>query len=316
MRVKLAVSTSRSTEVILIDPLGGYSFTLLISKRACKIFCAGLRMERRNSYCKWVNASTAATRIADARNKRETLLFAEASKRFSSKTDRTIRTFYKEKAKENNFLKKVRRRSSGILITKSEEQGDVVSDRKISLIAKNEARSEMKDQKARRSSMEDDHMKMQKRIQEFLTQDLPGSRPKHEQDRQLNEENIKNELGQEDFNHLDFEGSEDDSETSTTSMTPFKVRSRTSGICFSHSHCQQLHLPPINLPDVTRRCSVTELRRNSFCNFSKTQCRKLSASIPIMVDQWSLERQKLMTSMPPINPPRGAMNETSRGVIW
>lgn len=274
-------------------------------------------MERRNSYCKWVYSPTAATRIADARNKRETLLFAETSKRFSSKTDRTIKTFYKEKAKENNFLQKVRRRSSGILIPKSEEQGDVVADRKISLIPKNEARNGIKDQKARRLSMADDHMdKMQKRIQEFLTKDLPGSQPKHDQDGQLNEENIKNELGQEDLNQLDLEGSDDESETSTTSITHFKVRSRTSGICFSHSHCQQLHLPPINLPDVTRRCSVTEIRRNSFCNFNKSQCRKLSTSTPIIVDQWPLRRQKLMTSMPPIHTPRGAMNETSRGVIW
>lgn len=273
-------------------------------------------MERRNSYSRSVNVPTAAERIADARNKRETLLLAETSKWFSSKTDGTIRTFYREKAKANNFLQKVRRRSSGILMAKSDEHEEVEAERKIGFITENETRNATKDQKARRPSLKDLNQtdKMQKRIQEFLTQDFPGSQSKNEQEGQLNEENIKDELGQKEINPLVAESSEDHTKTNAALKTPFKVRSRTSGICFSHSPCQRLHLPPINLPDISRTCSVAEFRRNSFSNFSKSRCGKIRT--PIMVGQLSLEGQRLMTSMPLINPPRGTINERSRGLTW
>ena len=79
-------------------------------------------MERRNSYPRSICVPTVASRIADARNKRETLLLAEARRGLFSTKDGTMRTFYREKAKENNFLQKVRRRSSGMLIAAEHDE--------------------------------------------------------------------------------------------------------------------------------------------------------------------------------------------------
>lgn len=121
----------------------------------------------------------------------------------------------------------------------------------------------------------------------------------------MNGKNIDDELGEKGSEPQrphgpDLESSDDDRKTNVSSKTPFKVRSRTSGIYFSYSHCQLLHLPPINLPNVERKCSQAELRLNSSSNFSKSQFQKLST--PIVVGQKSSEHKKLMTSMPLINP--------------
>lgn len=268
-------------------------------------------MERRSSYSRSICALTVAARIAEARNKRETLLLAEARKGLFSQTNRTIRTFYREKAKAKNFLQKVRRRSYGTLIAKNDEHGKVVADKKISFTRTGNA---MIDQKPRCQSLDVYQTdEIQKRIQKFLARSFPGRQSTNEQVGHLKGENNKDELAQ--LKNLDLPGPErfeDGSKTiDTSTLIPFKVRSRTSGICFSHSHCQHLHLPPINLPDIGRKCSAAEFRRNSFCNFSKRRCRKLST--PSVAGHLSLERHKLLTSMPLINSPREAINETSRG---
>lgn len=276
------------------------------------IFCAGLIMERRNSYHRSIYAPTVASRIADARNKRETLLLAETRKGLFGKKDRTIRTFYREKAKENNFLRNIRRRSSGMLIANEHYgHGETGTDEKISFTRRNA----MTDKKARRQSLQVyETGEMHERIQEFLAQGLPGRQSTVEQDGHFKEKSIiKNEFVQKSVDVLGTARYEDESKRiEASTLIPFKVRSRTSGVCFSHSHCQHLHLPPINMPDLRRKCSTAEYRRNSFGNFSKRRCRKLST--PTVAGRLSLEHQTRMTSIPLINTQREAINETSREV--
>lgn len=246
-------------------------------------------MERRNSYPRSICVPTVASRIADARNKRETLLLAEARRGLFSTKDGTMRTFYREKAKENNFLQKVRRRSSGMLIAaEHDEHGEAITDGKTSFTRRGNT---MIDQKARRQSLEVYQTgEMQERIQEFLARGFPCKQSTDKQDGHFKGKSIKNEVVQKNLDVLGPERSEDKSKTiDTSTLMPFKVRSRTSGVCFSHSHCQHLHLPPINLPDLGRKCSAAEFRRNSFGNFSKRQCRKLGT--PAMAGRFSLEYQ-------------------------
>lgn len=269
-------------------------------------------MERRNSYSRSICAPTVASRIADARNKRETLLLAEARKGLFSETDGRIRTFYREKAKANNFLQNVRRRSSGALIAaEHDEDVKVGAARKTSFTRTENTMIDR--QKARRQSVEVYQTEeMQKRIQEFLARGFSSRQSRDGQDGHFKKDGIKNELVETKLDVLGREGSEDDVKTIDTSkLIPFKVRSRISGVCFSHSHCQHLHLPPINLPDLGRKCSVAGFRRNSFGNFSKRRCRKFGT--PTVDCHLSPEHQKRMTSIPLINSPREAINETSRG---
>jgi len=244
-------------------------------------------MERRNSYSRLICAPTVASRIADARNKRETLLLGEARRGLFSKKDGTIRTFYREKAKENSFLQKIRRRSSGMLKTaKHDEHGEAKPDRKKSFTS---ARNTLIDQKARRQSLELYQTdEMQGRIQEFLASDFPCRKSTDKQHGPVEGKSTENEVVQKKLDVLGPERSEDESKNiDTSTLIPFKVRSRTSGVCFSHSHCQHLHLPPINLPDLGRKCSAAEFRRNSFGNFSKRRCRKFGT--PAVVRRLSLE---------------------------
>ena len=269
-------------------------------------------MERRSSCPRSICAPTVASRIADARNKRETLLLAEARKGLFSKKDGTIRNFHREKAKENNFLQNVRRRSSGILIVAERYQhGEAGADDKISFTR---TRNTMIDQKARRQSLEVYQTgQMQERIQEFITRGLPGEKSAAKQDGHFKEKSIKNEAVQKNFDVPETERSLDESKRiDASTLIPFKIRSRTSRVCFSHSHCQHLHLPPINLPDLRRKCSGVECRRNSFGNFSKRRCRKLST--PTVAGGLSLEHQKRMTSIRLTNTQREAIKETSREV--
>ena len=269
-------------------------------------------MERRSSCPRSICAPTVASRIADARNKRETLLLAEARKGLFSKKDGTIRTFHREKAKENNFLQNIRRRSSGMLTAAEHNQHcEAGTGEEISFTR---TRNTIIDQKARRQSLQVYQTgQMQERIQEFITRCLPGGKSTAKQDGHFKEKSIKNEVVQKNFDVPGTERSEDESRRIDASTSiPFKVRSRTSGVCFSHSHCQHLHLPPINLQDLRRKCSGAEYRRNSFSNFSKRRCRKLST--PIVAGRLSLELQKRMTSMPLINTQREVIKETSREV--
>lgn len=269
-------------------------------------------MERRNSHSRSICAPTVASRIADTRNKRETLLLAEARKGLFSETDGRIRTFYREKAKANNFLQNVRRRSSGALIAAEHDENVKVGAARKTSFTRTE-NTMIDRQKARRQNVEVYQTEeMQKRIQEFLARGFSRRQSRDRQDGHFKKDSIKNELVETKLDVLGREGSKDDIKTIDTSkLIPFKVRSRISGVCFSHSHCQHLHLPPINLPDLGRKCSVAEFRRNSFGNFSKRRCRKFGT--PTVGYYLSPEHQKRMTSIPVINPPREAINETSRG---
>ena len=266
----------------VLDPLFGrvgfVTFILAVGEGTAfkVIFCAGLIMERRNSYSRSICAPTVASRIADARNKRETLLLGEAKRGLFSKKDGTIRTFYREKAKENNFLQKIRRRSSGMLkAAELDETGEARTDGKTSFTR---TRNMSIDQKARRQSLEMYQAgEMQERIQEFLARGFPcrKSTDKLDQDGHVTGKSTENEVVQKKLDALGPERSEDESKNiDASTLIPFKVRSRTSGVCFSHSHCQHLHLPPINLPDLGRKCSAAEFRRNSLGSFSIRRCRK------------------------------------------
>lgn len=179
------------------------------------IFCAGLIMERRNSYHRSIYAPTVASRIADARNKRETLLLAETRKGLFGKKDRTIRTFYREKAKENNFLRNIRRRSSGILIaTEHDGHGETGTDEKISFTRRNA----MIDKKARRQSLQVyETGEMHERIQEFLAQGLPGRQSTVQQDGHFKEKSIKNEFVQK---SVDVLGTQQDMKTKVKGSRP------------------------------------------------------------------------------------------------
>lgn len=292
------ISTLQLTELsaLVIDALGVYGSVLFYCRSGYPI-----HMEGRNSYSRSICAPTVASRIADARNKRETLLLAEARKGLFSETDGRMRTFYREKAKANNFLQNVRRRSSGALIAAEHDDDVKVGAARKTSFTRTE--NTMIDQKARRQSVEVYQTEeIQKRIQEFLARGFSSRQSK---------DGTKNELVETKLDALGREGSENDVKAIDTSkLIPFKVRSRISGVCFSHSHCQHLHLPPINLPDLGRKCSVAEFRRNSFGNFSKRRCRKFG--IPTVDCHLSPEHQKRMTSLPLINSPREAINETSR----
>ena len=143
-------------------------------------------MERRTSHSRYIYTPTAAERVADVKNKRETLLLAKTSKGLSCETDGTVRSFYRERAKTNNFLQKVHRRSSSMLIAKSDEQVKIVKDVNSEIITGSKARNSMNVRRASRQSLDVNQIdETQKRIQEFLTRDFPGSHSRNEKEGQL-----------------------------------------------------------------------------------------------------------------------------------
>jgi len=68
-----------------------------------------------------VYAPTSAARIASVKNNRETLLLARASRGLPCQSEGTLRTFYRKKAKANNFLQNVHSKSPGMIKAKSDE---------------------------------------------------------------------------------------------------------------------------------------------------------------------------------------------------
>ena len=265
-------------------------------------------MERRTSYSRYICTPTAAARVADVKNKRETLLLAKTSKGLSCETDGTVRSFYRERAKTNDYLLKVQDKNSGMLRAKSNEK--MVENEKFGFITGNEARDSMKVRRTRRPSLDVSQTnETQKRIQEFLKRDLPGQGSQSKNEQQLNAKNIEEEFGEKGFNSqkpLGPKSSED--KANVTSTTPFKVRSRTSGICFSHSHshCHLLPLPSINVPNKERKSPEVKFRINSPCDLKKIPSRKLST--PIMVGQMSVERNTLDD----VNTPYSLRGETKQ----
>ena len=150
-------------------------------------------MERRNSYSKYIYTPTAASRIADAKNKRETRLLAQTSKGLSCETDGTLRTFFREKAKANDFLQKIHRRSPRMLTSQCNEHGRLILDKRIGFITGDETKNPMKVLGGRRLRLDFSQTdETQKRIQEFLARDFPGEKSRNEEDRPENEFNGQN----------------------------------------------------------------------------------------------------------------------------
>lgn len=278
-------------------------------------------MERQNSYSRPFLANTAASRVACVRNTRETLLLAKTSKGLSCETDGTLKTFFRERAKANDFLQKVHERRSGSLNAKCDGHGkvEVVANAEKNSFRSpgDEVKDEVKVRRARRISLDVNQThETRKRIQEFLTRELPGQRgrSKGTQVEQSKVKDAGDKFGKEGFN-LDTlfatESSEDHGKTQVTPKAPFRVRSRASGICLSHSHCHLQRLPSAkSMPSMQRELSEPLFVMNSPCIFRSSLPRKLSTPVP----QMFLERNKLdyvNTGTPYLPPTR--KDETPRG---
>ena len=247
-------------------------------------------MERKNSYTRHVNSTTAAARVAKVQNKRESLLLAKTSKNLSCETDGMLRSFFREKAKANSFLQKV----GTLELAKYNEQGEqaIADGDKLGLLTGNGARDARKEIRARRISLDVNKTEeTQKRIQEFMARDLPGQRTRPrsaDQKRKLNSRNIGDEV--------DEKGSHSQtSRRNVSSATPFRVRTRTSGICFSHSHSHLLPLPSVHVPTIVRKNSSEPDFRpsSSYRGMRKSEFRR-KLSTPVMFGpKMSLERDKL-----------------------
>lgn len=247
-------------------------------------------MERKNSYTRHVNATTAAARVAKVQNKRESLLLAKTSKGLSCETDGMLRSFFREKAKANSFLQKV-----GTLepARYNEQGGQAIADGdKLGLLTGNDASDARKEMRARRISLDINKTEeTQKRIQEFMTRDLPGQRTRPrsaDQKEKLNSRTIGDEVGERGLQSQT-------SRRKVSSATPFRVHTRTSGICFSHSHCHPLPLPSVHVPTIVRKnSSESDFRPNSsYPGMRKSEFRR-KLSTPIMFGpKMSLERDNL-----------------------
>lgn len=256
-------------------------------------------MERKNSYTRHVNSTTAAARVAKVQNKRESLLLAKTSKDLSCETDGMLRSFFREKAKANSFLQKVHGTNPGTLESAkyNEQGGQATADDKLGLLTGNGAKGVMKEQRSRRISLDVNQTEeTQKRIQEFITRDLPGQRTRPrsaDQKGKLNARKIEDEVEEKGSNSNMTLGRT--SRRNVTSATPFRVRTRTSGICYSHSHCHLVPLPSVHVPTIVRKnSSGSDFRPNSsYPSMRKSEFRR-KLSTPIMVGpQMSLERDKL-----------------------
>lgn len=248
-------------------------------------------MERRNAYSKSIYAPTAASRIADAKNKRETRLLVQTSRGLSCETDWTLKNFFREKAKTNAFLQKIHRRSPGMLAFQRSEHGRFVLNWRNGLLPRDETKIQVKTRGGKRlSQVLNQREETQKRIQEYLVRDFPGRTSKNGEDSsELNGKNDgvgfeKGKLNSDaqppqatSLKHSEDKSAKEVEKTNVSVKNVFKVRSRTSGICFCH--CHELNLPPINQPKIGRRLSDTELEPKFPCHFEKTCNRKLSMPI-------------------------------------
>ena len=256
-------------------------------------------MERKNSYTRHVNSTTAAARVAKVQNKRESLLLAKTSKGLSCETDGMLRSFFREKAKANSFLQKVHGKNPGILepAKYNEQGGQEQADDKLGLLTGNGARDAMKEQRTRRISLDVNQTdETRKRIQEFMMRDLPGQRTRSrsaDRKEKLNARRIGDEV-EENAPNSQMTLTET-SKRNVTSASPFRVRTRTSGICYSLSHSHLAPLPSVHVPNIGRKnSSEADFRLNSsYPGMRKGEFRR-KLSTPIMVGpQMSLEREKL-----------------------
>lgn len=245
-------------------------------------------MQRRNSYSRSIYAPTTASRIADAKNKRETRLLVQTSRGLSCEKDWTLKNFFREKAKTNAFLKKIHRSSPGMLHFQRRENGRLALDWRNGFVAGNDTKIPVKTHGGRQLSRVLNHREeAQEPIQESLVRDFPSRASKNLEDSsELNGKNFEDGFEKENLSsdvqpvqattlrHSEDESAKDVEKTNVSVKNPFKVRSRTSGICFCH--CQELNLPPINLPEIRRRFSETGFGLKFPCNFEKNSNRKLS----------------------------------------
>ena len=245
-------------------------------------------MERRNSYSRILAAPTSAARIASVKNNRETLLLAKARKGLSSESNGTLRNFYREKAKANNFLQNVHSKSTEMSKAKRDKDEKVTIDdrveERIGVISRNEVRDIMKAQRIRRASLDMSQTEeTQRRIQEFLSRDIPGGSSRNEQLRQLNsisdgKDVVTSKSGE--------KIPENNQKTNAETPKLLRVRSRTSGICFSCSLCH-LHCLPLSrhasVPNMAIKSGSEENRLYAPWKSSKTQFRKLSVPMPSQV---------------------------------
>ena len=252
-------------------------------------------MERKNSYTRHVNSTTAAARVAKVQNKRESLLLEKASKDLSCETDGMLRNFFREKAKANSFLQKVHGTNAGTPepAKYNEHGGQAIGNDKLGLLTGDGARDVWKEMRARRISLDVNQTEeTQKRIQEFMKRDLPGQRTRPrsaDQKGNLNSRKIGDEVDEK-GSHLQT------SRRKVSSATPFRVRSRTSGICYSHSHCHLQPLSSVHVPTIVRKkSSELDFRPNSsYPGMRQSEFRrKLSTPIMMAGPKMSLERDKL-----------------------
>ena len=155
----------------------------------------------------------------------------------------------------------------------------------------------MKGQRARRISLDVNQTdETRKRIQEFMTRDLPGQRTRPrsaDQKGKLNARKIGDEVEEKASNSQMTHSRT--SKRNVASAAPFRVRTRASGICYSHSHSHLVPLPSVHVPNIARKnSSEADFRLNSsYSGMRKSEFRR-KLSTPIMVGpQMLLEREKL-----------------------
>lgn len=250
-------------------------------------------MDKRNCYSRAKYVPTSAEHIAKVRNNRETLLLARMSKGLSQQSNGTLRSFYREKAKTNNWLEKVQEKVTGKLNTKPEEKIDVIWKT-------DEVTDVMKVQiRMRRKSLEVNQTEeTRRRIREFLTCEIPGDKSRNAQLGRLDKIGAKN-----DFLELEQqspgESSTDDKKTKIQTSKPFRVRSHTSGICFSCSHCPMQDLrPSASVPNMTRKCSEKHLS-HTLLNSNMERFRKLSVPMTSQLFRAQNRSYDVYTLRPP-----------------
>lgn len=239
------------------------------------------KMERRNS-CRNLVVPTSAARIAIARNNRETLLLAKTSKGLSCQSNWTARCFYKEKAKANSFLQEVYNHSKNSSSLKAKWDGNgsnVTAEKSIGIIAKSAARNVVQSQQVRLPSVNQAGKRERaeaRGLQKHLRADTPGSPTEDKENEQMKERKTGSE-------HIDttpeeISKAEEDCKRNVRTPRPFKVRSRTSGICFA---CTQLHVKNFSgmeLPKMTKICHLSSDVPWKTC---KTHFRKLSLPVGV-----------------------------------
>lgn len=201
-------------------------------------------MERKNSSSRIFYTPTSAARIANVRNKRETILLAKASKGLSCASDGTLRSFYREKAKAIIFLQRVHSRSRELKANlKANEQvtNDGSGREKRIIVSRTELRDRVNVQRTRRVSLDVNRTEeTQRRVQEFLSKDIPGDQPS--KNKRLGElsgwrkslENVARDF--QDLGLIEKSSTSEEIDTQPPPQKPFRVRARASGISFACSH--------------------------------------------------------------------------------